>query len=255
MAITHLHAPQHMFAALEANLDTIARLRPTTAVLTEQDAGKHDSVARVRKRLGRKYHVLAAKADPSHSREIIVLLRRQRGRRVENVKVDRLSRDFGPGVGNDRVMVVVRWHDWRGLAATIGTHWNAAIQNKETGALLDISRAQVMTEAGKALEEVLNELEEEGRRVTGSADFNYRDGLPKSHEWRYAPSNIFRRTDTRAIIRGLDYLWWTPKTLTKRKERIIEAGTGGNHSDHPWIIATFRRPRLKRTKRSKRGES
>lgn len=236
-----LHAPQHMFEALEENLATIRRMRPTIAVLTEQDAGRRDSVARVRALVGDRYQVCAAPADSSHSRELIVLLRKAPGRRVEFVDVAQLSPDLGPGIANDRHMVTVRWSGRLiGKVAHVATHWNAAIQNAD-GTLKEEPRAQHMDKtAAPELESLLEQLAAEGRRVTGDADFNWKDAhdRPRAREWTNAPARLLERAGYRFRSVGLDWVWWSAGLRLKRFT-VIPAGTGGNHADHPWLHAHF----------------
>lgn len=239
----HLHAPQHMSQNLEANLQTILRINAETVVLTEQDAGRKDNVARIEAAVGHRYHVCAAPAGSGHEREVVVLVKKRLGRKIWHVEHDVLSENLGDdkGIGNDRHQITVYWHGRLvGDCATIGTHWNAAIQSKKTGGLLNsLFRAKAMVTAAKTLETKLEHLQADGYRVTGSADFNYREHLPKSDDWDYAPQNIFRRLKVRWVSKGLDWVWW--KGFKLQAKTVIEPGTQGNGSDHPWILVTLKR--------------
>ena len=241
-----LHAPQHMFSEIDANLNTIAKLKPVLSSLTEQDAGRKDSVARIKKRLGSKYHVCAAEKGPGHEREVIVLVRKAPGRKIDSVQVLELSKDFGPGIANDRYMIVVRLRGpLMGKGAHIVTHWNAAIQN-DNGTLNSTPRARAMDrQAGPALDMMLQNLAGEGRWVTGSADFNYKMSRPKALVWKYAPLRIFSRNNIKCMHQGLDYLWFS-KHFKLKKFRVIPAGTAGNHSDHPWLLVNLKKRKVKK---------
>lgn len=244
--LTILHAPQHMSAGLLKNLDTILALNPTIADLTEQDAGDHDNLDLIKAKVGHKYHVLSGPKGPGRARENVILVRKRPWRKITGVFHYTLSEFIpaaggNPGIGCDRHMIVVEYLDWgRVKKAHVATHWNAVIQNKATGALLDIPRAQAMQKAGTLLEQVLRGLKSRGFYVTGGADFNFRDLGSQARSWRYAPHNIFVATRYTFWNHGLDYQWWTPN-LAPLTQTTIQPGTQGNYSDHPWLLTTLKK--------------
>lgn len=244
-----LHAPQHMSQNLDANLATILRLKPTTVTLTEQDNGDHDNVARIRAKVGHKYHVCSGPGvKGTHDREVVVLIRKSPIRKVTAVhhftlSAQQVSKGANPGIANDRHMVVVEYEGPRRKYAHIGTHWNAVIQDKATGRLLSIPRAQAMdAKAGPLLEGVLARYKFEKRYVTGSADFNWRDGHEHHRDWKYAPHNILTRAGYGCAVEGLDWQFWCFGFKVVDKV-VIPASKPGhptdNHSDHPWILTTL----------------
>jgi hypothetical protein len=146
------------------------------------------------------------------------------------------------GIGNARFQINVertRIGRKRRKAVHIATHWNAVIQNKDTGEVLKTSRASAMVPAGRILEHWIKQYLAQGYTVFVTGDFNWRE-KGKSSDWWWAPENIFKRCGMHHFSVGLDWLAYSHDVIPRKPIQIIPAGTGGNHSDHPWIVGVFK---------------
>lgn len=243
-----MHAPQHVGQNIAHNARAVRALAPRSVGFTELDGGgRHASVSIVRKGLGPLYRLGVARHDASHSQEVPVAVRRTRRFRVTLVDAFQLSDDLpGKGIGNDRWMTIVEY-ERRGLLKTrkyvhIATHWNAALQNRETGELLRSDRVRTMAEsAGPLLEVAIRRYLAAGFTVFVTGDFNYRRPRLGVKLWYWSPQEIFTRCGLAHREDGLDYIAWS-RDMRLAKYTVIRPGAV-NKSDHPWLIADLRRKR------------
>lgn len=240
MTLRFAHCPQHIGQQTTANGVGIRSLNPFSAGLTEMDHGPTTSIPKMKKALGVRYRVHSVDKG-QHSQENCLVTRRRPLWVVASTQVVQVSKDLGPGIANDRWMIVQKRRRNGGnrrKVAHIATHWNAAIQDRNSGIRFDHRRAIAMDAAGRILESTIRSLKDEGYQVVVTGDFNYRV-KGGSDNWKYAPENIFHRQNMRVVRDGLDYLAYT-KGLKAENTRVIKAGHGPNHSDHPWIVADLR---------------
>lgn len=141
------------------------------------------------------------------------------------------------GIGNPRFQRERMWEYKGQKFAHIGIHWNAVIQDKRTGAVLENDRAQAMARAGSQLERSIRRFEEIGAITFVSGDPNWREHLPKSYDWEYSPCRILKENDMKFRWVGLDVLAW-PKDTFKNVDTQVISKTA-NLQDHPWILGTF----------------
>lgn len=236
-----MHCPQRMGENLTRNLATVRRLSPLSVGFTELDLGATDFAAALTK--GLPDHVILAPDRGQHSREVPIALRRAPVTILERVELVRLSRDIpGPGTGNDRWMNVVRFTHRGHPYFHVATHWNAAIQDRETGKMKQNARVDATVTASQLLLSEVGRLIAEGREGWVTADFNYRvHHVPGFRLWEHSPQTCFTELGMTWFAAGLDYLAWTSGLALRRGVETIAPGTDGNGSDHPWLVGSFKR--------------
>lgn len=259
MTLRVMHCPQHMLTAVEHNAHSVNAIKPDTVGFTELDAGPSSGITTLRRVLS-GYRVCTSPPGAGHSQEIPIALRNGSIlglvlNRYSSTEVHKISPDVpGPGTGNDRYVTIVRFSRPFYRAAHVATHTNAAIQNRNTGALLNSERTRVTAKAMSLIEEQVHKLINEKRQVVITGDFNYRTHTtPGFTLWEHSPQLTFRRLNMHFHEEGLDYVAWTPGLRLRRPVRVIPASTLINASDHPWLVAELTRlPRSPRSLRSLR---
>jgi hypothetical protein len=242
-----MHCPQHMGEGLAAGLRTVAKEHPLAVGFTELDLGPRDFIGELRK--GLPGYRICAPDRGQHSREVPIALREGPRTQLERNTLVQLSEDLpGNGTGNDRWMQIVRFQHAGHPYFDVAVHWNAAIQNMRTGAMLHNDRVPATVDAARALLHHVWILQAEGRQGWVHGDFNYRSmnpaegwNLSDDELWQWSPQACFKKLGLRSFETGLDYLAWTEGLRLTADPRIIERGTSENPSDHPWIVGTFER--------------
>ena len=238
-----MHCPQHMGQNLSRNLETVRELAPLSVGFTELDLGKTDLIGTLSAGLS-GYQVLAPDRS-QHSREVPIALRSSVVTQLERVELIQLSHDIpGPGTGNDRWMNIVRFRHQENPYFHVATHWNAAIQDRETGKMNDNPRVDAAVTASRLLLTEVTQLLEEGREGWVTGDFNYRvHNTPGFQLWEHSPQSCFTKLAMTWFEDGLDYMAWTAGLQLRKNSQveILERGTDRNGSDHPWLVGRFDR--------------
>ena len=125
--------------------------------------------------------------------------------------------------------------------AHIHTHWEAALQDRQTGKIKSNQRVEWTIENSIKLESLIKRFKEEGYAVFVTGDFNYRDysWRERFRLWRYSPQKIFKRTSLKYLDQGFDYIAWDPKKVVELGINVVPRYSVGNHGDHPYFIGTF----------------
>lgn len=238
-----MHCPQRMGANLALNLETVREIAPLSVGFTELDLGQSDFTDELAAALT-TYQVLAPDRG-QHSREVPIALRRSPKTQLDGVELVQLSADLpGPGIGNDRWMNVVRFQHRGDPYFHIATHWNAALQNRMTGRVLEGPRVRATETASRLLLTAVSQLREEGREGWVTGDFNYRvHHTPGFQLWEHSPQTVFTKINMAWFADGLDYLAWTPGLRLRKNHpiQVLKRDTENNRSDHPWLVGFFTR--------------
>lgn len=169
---------------------------------------------------------------------------------VDRLRVDEHSFEYipvSPGDPDSRIvkprgLSILRYTFRDRLIAHLHTHWDAVLQDRETGKpLFRTKRVRFARDNARLIERKATRLMEQGYAVFITGDFNYRDFplLDKFVLWRYSPHRIFERLGLKWHENRLDYLAWDPHRVRKTAIQEIPAGHWGNHGDHPYIIGSF----------------
>lgn len=231
-----MHAPSHVGEFVDQECQSIKQLSPDTVGRTEMDPGQHSNVP-IMRRIMDNYHVIAEDKG-EHSQEIPIGIKNQGHVKVESGNTIRLSHSLpGGGIGEDRWMNLVLYKWYGSPMFHCSTHWNAAIQDRVTGAIHHDARARAMEGAFNIMLKHLSPIvrEREGF-ITG--DFNYRS--PRLAKlWEFSPQALFTALHMKWYEDGLDYLAWTNGVKQTSPVRVIPSGSMLNKSDHPWLIGHF----------------
>lgn len=252
-----MQAAQHIHSNVEPNLRTIAALSPRSVGFTEMAAGPKDvtsldAAADILGPLG--YQICTKDNGGLHCHEVPIAFRGGKTYHVDEVTVTQISPDLpGDGLGNDRHMTTVRYHNSQtgALHARVQTHWNAGLQGPHGNMLTEGpagARVKAAAVGSERMETALRELMfNEHRLLEVSGDFNWRmhDGDKDFHVWTHSPKAMFDRLGLTYVTSGLDWMAWSKALEQVGSEQVIQPGedvkdAGRNGSDHPWILATLR---------------
>lgn len=231
-----MHAPSHVGEFVQQECESIKKLSPDVVGRTEMDPGQHSNVP-VMRHVMDNYHVLAMDKG-EHSQEVPIAIKQQPHVKVESAQTYRLSHSLpGGGIGEDRWMNLVLYTYYDAPMFHAATHWNAAIQDRVTGAVHHDARARAMEGAFHTMLKVLEPITRE-REGSVTGDFNYRK--PRVAQlWEFSPQALFTALHMKWYEDGLDYLSWTRGLKQTSPVRVIPQGTMLNRSDHPWLIGHF----------------
>jgi hypothetical protein len=231
-----MHAPSHVGEFVEQECQSIKKLSPDIVGRTEMDPGQHSNVP-VMRRVMDNYKILAMDKG-EHSQEVPIGVKNEPHMRVDSAQTYRLSRSLpGGGIGEDRWMNLVLFTYHGAPMFHAATHWNAALQDRVTGAIHTGPRVRAMEGAFHTMYNVLEKVKREREGfITG--DFNYRKPRLASL-WEFSPQALFTALHMKWFEDGLDYLAWSKGLKETSPVRVISAGTMLNRSDHPWLIGHF----------------
>jgi len=240
-----MHAPSHINKDLVKSLKSIERINPVAFGRTEMHIG--DSIAVMRRELGGKYRICIDSNPHPNSQENPIGLRRQNDIHFQSSKLFQLSENIpGKGWGNDRWLNIVKFTYYGDPYFYMATHWNAVLQHRPLGQLIDGPRTTAMIRAYQIIKREGELLLKEGRQGYLSGDFNYfhpHAGVPL---WKYSPQNLFMDLNMKFHEEGVDYLGWTAGLHQTSPIRVIRKGTQIDPSDHPWIVGHFARKERKK---------
>lgn len=126
--------------------------------------------------------------------------------------------------------------------AHIHTHWDAALQNKDTGGVYtNAKRVAFARDNSRRIEALARRLMEHGWAVFITGDFNYRNfkWLARFRLWYYSPQRMFKRLKLHYEEQGLDYMAYDTKRVRRVGMETVPPGHRGNHGDHPYLIGSF----------------
>ncbi len=215
----------------------IQKLSPMSVEMTEMSRTKDQQI--MHHVLGNDYYTFQHQGGHGiFSRDISIALKRHKLIIPQGQDVEQSSKQVGlRGIGMPRFQRTRRWA-YRGQEyAHIGIHWNAAIQNRKTGAPLNNSRRRAMVNAGKQLDSAIKGLKDEGRIVFVSGDPNWRNDLPKSDSWEWSPHNILENNNMAYRASGLDLLGWQKNMFKEVNVKVIPREK--NFGDHEWLLGRF----------------
>lgn len=241
-----MHCPTHTGENVQFNLNSVNTLRPTVVGFTEMYRPESVRLAQI----SLTGYQVCSQDRGGHSQENLVAVKvksplRPFGASVQTHRTVRLSTNIpGPGTGNDRWMNVVRFTHRGTNYAHIATHWNASIQNRNTG-LVNIhtnDRAFAMVHAFHVMDRTIAALKVEQREIFVTGDFNYRKyDTPEFRLWEYSPQKLFQKNGLEFFEQGLDYLAWSTGVRLRSDIRVIPTTDPLNGSDHPWLVGEFKR--------------
>jgi len=231
-----MHAPSHVNQHVDSELESIYKINPLSVGRTEMDPGRTSNVPAMR-RILHGYSVHTANIGP-HSQEVPIGLRMDDDVTDVHSHVTQLSQDLGKGIGNDRYMTVVLFARKGSEYFHIQTHWNAGIQAKGTGAILNNDRVKAMEKAFHIMVHEASGLIAQGREGFISGDFNYRRP-PIAQLWDCSPQKLYSTLGMHYHEEGIDYIGWTKGMRQSAPVRVIARGTRINQSDHPWLVGHF----------------
>lgn len=226
MTLTILHAPTHVVRSPRV-IRRATRTAADSIGFTEAYNAIGLLAARRRYRLtvgsGGRDERRGAKDTPVLTRKAHVSL----GAGAMQVSEEVEPSKFGP----DRWLTFSLFeHDDVGSVAHVHMHPNATVRNRRASAPI----VREYRESMATLFTFVRFLRNEGYLVVVTGDLNY-PNVKRGPEW--TPHHTFARLGLDVWSVGVDYVAHDPRLALVRKQVI----RGGTDSDHPWLLATFRR--------------
>lgn len=155
--------------------------------------------------------------------------------------------EISPGVDGSSYIkprgVSILRYKFRGeKIAQIHTHWDAVLQDRDTGKIFDrTKRVRWAKRSAIFIQKMARRLKELGYAVFITGDFNYRNfkWIQRFRLWYHSPQRMFKRLGMGYKEEGLDYLAWDTSMVRKLNVAVIPPNTRGNHGDHPYLIGSF----------------
>lgn len=167
--------------------------------------------------------------------------------RVEKILVNELIKlsngQPGSKISHPRYLNIVGWLTTDGRKEMyLYTHWDAVLNDRETGRLFaETRRVIMMRRAGKILEREIKRYKKQNFNVNVGGDFNYRSryNVPGFILWYWSPQRIFTRTKLKWEENGLDYLAYDGTKVTLVDLKKYPPNSPGNNGDHSYMIAEY----------------
>lgn len=248
MRINVICAPQHTGSPkMRQAMKSLAKIGASYGGLTEMHRSRDRDI--MRDEMGDKNRIVNRFLNDFHSLELPIFCKKTPWRRMKNKRrlIEQSTIQVSQkvkgkkGIGNPRFVHTAIFEERPGVTvAIVNTHWNAVIQNPDTGRALNHIRTVVTDNAARVYENELQRCINAGHHTFGMGDFNWR---LRGHNgelahWSNSPEAIAKRLKMDVIVDGLDRLMYSSNCVLVDKT-IVKRLTKVNPMDHNWILGKF----------------